>query len=92
MARRNATVSLGAEDQVVVEPEEISAQLEPESPVAIEEEESICDAQVWLSSVLPVLPGHEQHGFLSYVKNLSLTYCKPSVWQQHFISWKYSPA
>lgn len=87
MARKKTVVSQDIEGQVTAE-----AELESESPVTIEEEELICDAQVWLSSVLPVLPGHEQHGFISYVKNLSLSYCKPSVWQQHFISWKYSPA
>lgn len=87
MARKKTVVSQDIEGQVTAE-----AELESESPVTIVEEELICDAQVWLSSVLPVLPGHEQHGFISYVKNLSLSYCKPSVWQQHFISWKYSPA
>jgi len=89
MARKNTLVNQDIEGQVTAEPETVA---EIESLEVPEEEELICDAQVWLSSVLPVLPGHEQHGFLSYAKNLSLSYCKPSVWQQHFISWKYSPA
>lgn len=69
MARKNTVVSQEIEEQILAEPETV---VEIELLEVPEEEEHICTAQVWFTSITPVISGHEQYGFLSYVKNLSL--------------------